>query len=877
MKSKLMSLAILVACAGSALAQENVPNPVIENVADIGVLKYNGKYYLGGCRTDGNIYISSDLVNWSEPIYTIHMDNEWTKGTGAGDNQIHANDMIYDNGTFHAYWSVNYWGKDKHAVHVVHSEAGDVMGPYKEPDRTTWMDSRIDPKVFKDDDGQLYMYMVRFTEGNVLWARKMKNYREFSSDPIYLCNSLPDTWETMDNRVIEGPWVMKYRDQYYMMYNCNHTSTEWGNYQLGVAQADGPIDFHHGNKYSGPVVGSNQTTLEEKYVDLLRYSRQSYDPYFAYTESAPAANWYEADFDDAKWSKGEAGFASRKIKGSTTYAHNTDWKSPSLWLRKAFVVEKHGNLALRVTHRGATKIMLNGVTIYDKAKGDYCIVNLDKELAKALKEGENILAVETHQAGHRGGNYFDVSLFDMRNDIADDILMTPGQPNILRGPNGFEWWLIYMANMNNVGRSQYVDRVHFFDKTMYVDGITGPNTPGYHPQPALPTYGFTTETKAAGAFLDVQPSKAYLIESGVNTSSNAGLYAWWKDENNNAKVGLDAANNAWYLSVTVNGKTDCQSFRLAQDFRWGVYHNIRVERNKANLLVYLDEIPAPGQSRFCNVIPAAVGYPGTYGEGVFNGLAYTIGFDNVEMQLNENEEVVLGDNLTNYELSFQLYGLDNDKAAGCYPVYVDDKNYVKAMFNGVTGNLEVTTVVKGKVSKVQEYPLAHGRTVYPDVKYTDMVEKQYRFATPTWVDAIYLNRHEADRKAEFVDNMFEKHDVSYLVDGKWYSLDDSNATIAENPMYNKLSFAPVKIDGLRFINTEGPDTQRHLYKIGVNEALKESYNFRVVRNNAQVYLYIDGREVAAVDVTKLPASKVGLCAGNMYPSYKGVMYYHVGR
>ena len=35
----------------------------------------------------------------------------------------------------------------------------------------------------------------------------------------------PDTWETMDNRVAEGPWVMKYRDRYYMMYNANHTST----------------------------------------------------------------------------------------------------------------------------------------------------------------------------------------------------------------------------------------------------------------------------------------------------------------------------------------------------------------------------------------------------------------------------------------------------------------------------------------------------------------------------------------------------------------------------------------------------------------------------------------------------------------------------
>lgn len=53
---------------------------------------------------------------------------------------------------------------------------------------------------------------------------------------------------------------MKYRDRYYMMYNANHTSTEWGNYQLGVAEADSPLGFQNGNKYSYPVVGATDTT-----------------------------------------------------------------------------------------------------------------------------------------------------------------------------------------------------------------------------------------------------------------------------------------------------------------------------------------------------------------------------------------------------------------------------------------------------------------------------------------------------------------------------------------------------------------------------------------------------------------------------------------
>ena len=445
---KKLLLPFAFACCGSLFAQ-NIQNPVLPGVADAGVMKYNGKYYIGGVRTNGDFYVSDDLVHWGKPIHVVSMDNDWTRGSGAGDDQIHANDMFYLNGDFHLYWSVNYWGKDKHAVHIVHAQSKDVLGAYTEPDKKTWMDNRIDPKIFRDDDGQLYMYMVRFTDGNTIWGRKMKNPAEFAGEPVCQFASLPDTWETMDNRVAEGPWVMKYRGRYYMMYNANHTSTEWGNYQLGVAEADSPLGFQNGNKYSYPVVGCNQTQLEEKQVDLLRYGR-TYEPLFAYTESKPGSDWTKVTYDDSGWARGETGFSSREVKGSTTRHLGTLWNTPSLWLRKTFSAgSETGNLALRVAHDGDTRIYLNGTLVYEKQGRDYCIVNLDKKLRAALKEGTNLLAVETNKGRSQ---FFDVSLFDMKDGIADDILMTPGQPNILRGPNGFEWWLIYMANKNDEHR-----------------------------------------------------------------------------------------------------------------------------------------------------------------------------------------------------------------------------------------------------------------------------------------------------------------------------------------------------------------------------------------------------------------------------------------
>lgn len=102
-----------------------------------------------------------------------------------------------------------------------------------------------------------------------------------------------------------------------MMYNANHTGHTWGNYQLGVAQANSPLGFNNGNKYSYPVVGSNQTPLEEKYVDILRYTGKNYTPLFSYSENKPANNWYDITFDDSGWKKGEGGFASKEIDGST--------------------------------------------------------------------------------------------------------------------------------------------------------------------------------------------------------------------------------------------------------------------------------------------------------------------------------------------------------------------------------------------------------------------------------------------------------------------------------------------------------------------------------------------------------------------------------
>ncbi len=907
------------------LAAQNIPNPVLPNVADAGVMKYNGKYYIGGVRTDGAFYVSDDLVTWEGPFKVITMDNEWIKGGAFGDNQIHANDMQYINGTFHMYWSVNYWGRDKHAVHITRAVADDPLGPYRESVTDTWLDNRIDAHLFRDDDGSLYFYMVRFTDGNTVWVRTMKDPATFSGDPVYQYSSLPDTWERMDNRVLEGPWVIKYRDRYYMMYNANHTGTDWGNYQLGVAEADHPTAFNHGGKYPYPLLGSNQTPLEEEYFDLL--SGADLWRMFAYSFDAPAAGWNAPSFDDSGWDRGRGGFASREVEGSTVRRKGTEWTSEKIFLRNKFTVSKKdtGNLALRLTHDGDTKVYLNGNLIYEKSGADYRIVNLDRKAAGYLRDGENVLAAESAEGrSFRGGgrnNFIDVALFDIKTAHADDILYTPGQPNILRGPNGFEWWLIYMADRNREPRSQYVNRIHFFGKTMYADGVTSTATEGYFPVPSAPTYGdrFDSadgwngswaaaegwsvgggELKAPAASQALlKPAYAateYLFEAGVKTGGDAGVVVAYADEGNWTRTGIRKAGNAWYMQRSVDGVVSEEAYALPDDFRFGVYHTIKVLRDGGSRQIFIDNIPAPGKSRFVagDMIPAVPGLYTVRGEASFDGIIYTRGWDEHDAYISgwrsvagcdaaSHEGLVpnsagaftafKGDGLEKYEFSVQVTNDSGAGTAGFYPVYIDERNYLRAVVDYDAGVLVVTGQNKGKVIKEQRYTLAAMKTVYYDVKYTDNMEKGYTLSSPSVVDAVLLPRTDAFHPERVVDNMFDKVGFEYLSgDGKWCK--PSGVSIADdaNPAYTRMSFDPVETARLRFTNTEPTDGNHWIYKIRINVVKKESYNLRAVKLGGVVKIFVDGKEAAEVSAAFGP-SQVGLCSDGCTPAFNGILRY----
>ncbi|MDR2919777.1 MAG: family 43 glycosylhydrolase [Tannerella sp.] len=907
MSNKLL-IALLLSIAFSVsiipLQAQNIQNPVLSGVADAGVIKFNGKYYIGGVFTNGDFYISKDLTNWTGPVHVIDMDNEWTAGTGAKNNQIHANDMIYLNGKFHLYWSVNHWGKDKHIVHIAHAESDSILGSYHEPIKDTWMDNRIDPHVFKDDDGKLYMYMVRFTDGNTIWVRPMKDPYTFDGHPFCLFASLPGTWETIDNRVAEGPWVIKYRGRYYMMYNANHTGTDWGNYQLGVSEAGSPLLFNNGNKYPYPLLLSNQTILEEKYADILRIGN-GYDPYFNYSTEQPQANWTMPGYDDSAWQKGKGGFASEVIAGSTTRHQGSEWNAQSLYIRKEFVTDANTrNLALRLLHDGDTRVYLNGTIIYDKKGADHCIYNLSQKDKALLKNGKNLLAIESAK-GRK--NYLNVALFDTKNEKADDILYSPGQPNIVRGPNGFQWWLVYMANKNRERRSQYINQIHFHNKKMYADNISSSKTNGYFPEPAKATYANNREQTLSGITQWLYPQKeqsatAYLFESGIKTNTKAGVIAWWLDNENWLKIGLNAADNTWFMELCEGNVLKQQAYPLPVDFRFGVYHSIRVERNYNDFTIKIDGIPAPGihsiQTPF-----AGKGIPGLFseaGNNSFEGVTYTIGWDEYDQHISawgnslsrekmageylvtdnglhtisDEFKAFKGDLLTRYEFTTQITNEEGKGKTGAYPVYIDNKNYVKVVFDYDAQKIGVTRIANGKSVFSENYKPENWKTHYADIKYTDFIEKGYTFDVPVWIDGIMLNRQAYGNNDLFVDDMFEKVYAEYKQDGKWLPAPVSTVKNADNPFYNEAIFShPVKTAALRFTNKDAEDQNPYIYKIRIKELFKDSYNIRCAKSDNQLLLFIDGVQFCTLPIDNNPA-QVGLFSEQANSSFNGILRYH---
>ncbi|MES2376647.1 MAG: family 43 glycosylhydrolase [Bacteroidota bacterium] len=906
-------------------------NPVLEGIADAGAINFNGKYYLVGVATNGGFYVSDDLIKWTGPMHAFSMDNDWTKGKPFGDNQIHAADIHYWNGKFHFYWSVNFWGVKNMTVHVGHAVADNILGPYVEPNKKTWFDSRIDANLFINTDSTFYFYTVKFTDGNTIWGQSMFDPWTLKGQPKYMFNSLPETWERYDNNVNEGPWVMKYRSRYYMMYNANHSANQYGNYALGVAEADDPLGFNSGAKYGQPVVQQNLTDNPDELKYFFTSSKEAFTNW-KYTFDKPADKWMEPGFANTGWQSGEKGFANEITKGSTVLRRQTIWSSDDIWVRKQFTMKTPPSdyLQLLVNHGGPTEVYIDGQQVYSNTTANYATINLTKEIIQKLKAGNNVIAIHSTK-GRRSVN-LDVDLIDPLTKQGDDILFNPGQPNILKGPNGFEWWLIYFGIKNGGRRGQFVNRVVFNDHELTVDGPTGSKTSGYHPNPSLPVFSdifesadkedLNTKWDIKGGKWQIQKDELkqsdsenktialvkshkagnYLFKIGVKNDShkkgNSGIIAYYSNAANLLEIGFNPKEGSWYSRLVKDGKEMVKKNKLSKEFNFDVYHSLSVYKNDKRFDVEIDDNPAPGSNKISSTF-VAQGIPGLFTDkssASFDGAIYNPGWDEYNTTITgwnkpannaagkwtisnngisqaENKgsfSTFKGDLLNQYEFGTQVYkGLNSSADKGTAGIYpvYTDKD------NYLQAGLDFekgSLVISGKIKGN-----AAGNTTIP------LKRKIVKYPDPKYGDG--LNKYYPLKKNtelsslevvksvydknEFTVNTFDNLNVFYLHNGEWIKL-DFKIVSRDDQAVNKIEFAKITADAIRLVSSTA-DNSVHVYKLYVTEEKTSDYNLRSVKLRDKVILFLDGKQIAEIKGS-WPASQVGLFGKDTPVAYNGI-------
>lgn len=215
-------------------------NPIIDRIgpADPTVIQYRGKYYMYptlDCK-GYDVFVSDDLVHWEMKgkCYTDARGGVW------------APDVFHNakgDGKFYLYYSVDKPGGGKLIGVAV---ADDPLGPFA--DKRTLVEHAIDAHLFGDDDGTMYLYYsAAGRHGSDIVVQPMADPLTKKGEPTTLIQPT-DKWEQHRAAIAEGPWMLKHKGLYYLMYS--GSAADGPDYAVGYATAKsptGPFTKHAGN------------------------------------------------------------------------------------------------------------------------------------------------------------------------------------------------------------------------------------------------------------------------------------------------------------------------------------------------------------------------------------------------------------------------------------------------------------------------------------------------------------------------------------------------------------------------------------------------------------------------------------------------------
>ncbi|MBN1125168.1 MAG: glycoside hydrolase family 43 protein [Sedimentisphaerales bacterium] len=225
----LLCLALLLCLSSMAISQtaKTYRNPIIDAIgpADPSVILYKGTYYLYP-TWDGrgyDVFVSKDLIHWQKKpkCYTDARGGAW------------APDVFHNktgDGKFYLYYTMNNPAGGKLIGVAV---ADNPLGPFINKNNMVETNA-IDAHLFADDDGSLYLYYVLIGDPFRIFVQPMSDPLTKKGDPTEVIRPT-EHWEQRRGAITEGPWMLKHRGLYYLMYS--GSGANGPEYAIGYAVA----------------------------------------------------------------------------------------------------------------------------------------------------------------------------------------------------------------------------------------------------------------------------------------------------------------------------------------------------------------------------------------------------------------------------------------------------------------------------------------------------------------------------------------------------------------------------------------------------------------------------------------------------------------
>jgi beta-xylosidase len=273
-------------------------NPLAVKFGDPYILNDgSGKYYMygtgGGAENGFVTYSSKDLVNWrfEGQVYSALNENAW------GISSFWAPEVYKFGSKYYMFYSAQWKENPENELEnfkIGVAVSNSPQGPFKDLENRPLFNPEypvIDANVFKDSNGEFYLYYSRvcykhpvesdisewakekgwFDEIEESWVYGVKLAPDFKSvfgEPVLLLRppeSMDDEnaeWESrsvtsreVNRRWTEGSYIFKQKGIYYIMYSANYFGGE--NYAVGYATGNSPL---------GPFVKSRNNPILERNV-----------------------------------------------------------------------------------------------------------------------------------------------------------------------------------------------------------------------------------------------------------------------------------------------------------------------------------------------------------------------------------------------------------------------------------------------------------------------------------------------------------------------------------------------------------------------------------------------------------------------------------